>query len=71
VNSTFVPQPGAHVHRAAALLERSFWFPGSTIFAVLTAVGTEVRWLPEQDGRLAERWSQNADGSFKQEKASS
>ena len=34
----------------------SFWYPGSTLFIVLAAPGTEVQWLPEQDGRLAHMW---------------
>jgi hypothetical protein len=34
----------------------SFWYPGATLFIVLATPGTEVQWLPEQDGRLAHLW---------------
>lgn len=39
------PDPLASIH-----------FPGSCLFLVITLPGVEVRWLPEQDGRMAERW---------------
>jgi hypothetical protein len=38
----------------------SFWFPGYATFVVLTVAGGEVRWLPEQDGRLAALWRRGA-----------
>jgi hypothetical protein len=34
----------------------SFWFPGGTFFVVLAAPNTDVKWLPEQDGRYIHRW---------------
>ena len=34
----------------------SFHFPGWTLFVVITGPGVEVRWLPEQDGRLKGLW---------------
>ena len=34
----------------------SFHFPGWTLFVVVTQPGAEVRWLPEQDGRLKGVW---------------
>ena len=30
--------------------------PGRTIFLVIAALGAEIRWLPEQDGRLKPLW---------------
>ena len=41
----------------------SIWYPGSTRFLVIAALGTEIRWLPEQDGRLKPLWRRaNAAG---------
>lgn len=53
------PDPLASIH-----------YPGATLFVVVTRPGVEVHFLPEQDGRLAERWArreaeaptQSADG---------
>jgi hypothetical protein len=39
------PDPRASIH-----------YPGATVFLVVTLPGVEVRWLPEQDGRLAASW---------------
>jgi hypothetical protein len=35
----------------------SFWYPGWTTFVVITSPDVEVKFLPEQDGRLAGLWS--------------
>ena len=40
------PDPLASIH-----------YPGGTLFLVITKPGVEVRWLPDQDGRLADRWA--------------
>lgn len=40
------PDPFASIH-----------YPGGTLFVVVTKPGVEVRFLPEQDGRLADRWA--------------
>jgi hypothetical protein len=34
----------------------SFHYPGWTLFVVVTRPGAEVKWLPEQDGRLKGLW---------------
>jgi hypothetical protein len=39
----------------------SIHYPGATLFFVVTLRGVGVRFLPEQDGRLAERWSIRAE----------
>lgn len=39
------PDPLASIH-----------YPGATLFVVVTLPGVVVRWLPEQDGRLKDRW---------------
>ena len=39
------PDPLASVH-----------YPGETYFIVITKPGVTVKWLPDQDGRLADRW---------------
>ena len=44
----------------------SFWYPGYAIFAVLTAAGTAVQWLPEQDGRLETLWRSTPEGEIKE-----
>lgn len=66
--AAIVAQPYAHVSAAAVeQLARqyglechlpprptaSIYYPGSTLFIVFTAPGTEVRWLPEQLAELA------------------
>jgi hypothetical protein len=43
------PDPLASIH-----------YPGGTIFVVVTKPGVEVRFLPEQDGRLADLWKRAA-----------
>ena len=35
-------------------------YPGRTLFLVVTRPGVTVRWLPEQDGRLAKMWKRKA-----------
>ena len=40
------PDPFASIH-----------YPGGTLFLVITQPGVEVNWLPDQDGRLADRWA--------------
>lgn len=40
------PDPLASIHN-----------PGGTLFLVVTKPDIEVRWLPDQDGRLADRWA--------------
>lgn len=40
------PDPLASIH-----------YPGWTYFVVITKAGVTVKWLPDQDGRLAERWA--------------
>lgn len=40
------PDPLASIH-----------YPGETLFIVITQPGVEVQWLPDQDGRLADRWA--------------
>lgn len=34
----------------------SIWYPGWTLFLVIAAQSAEIRWLPEQDGRLKHLW---------------
>lgn len=40
------PDPLASIHN-----------PGGTLFIVITKPGVKVKWLPDQDGRLADRWA--------------
>jgi hypothetical protein len=39
------PDPLASIH-----------YPGATLFVAVTLAGVSVKWLPDQDGRLADRW---------------
>ena len=39
------PDPLASIH-----------YPGETLFIVITKAGVAVKWLPDQDGRLMDRW---------------
>ena len=62
-NAALVTQPyNDHLTEAAALAAEaglalhvppcpraSFWYPGQTYFLLFTAIGHEVRWLPEQE----------------------
>jgi hypothetical protein len=34
----------------------SIYYPGSAYFIVIVTAGDRVSWLPDQDGRLADRW---------------
>jgi hypothetical protein len=71
-NVAVVTQPYAYSHTDAAerwAAERglaihlppdpraSIHYPGATFFIVFVAAGEVVNWLPDQDGRLADRWA--------------
>jgi hypothetical protein len=43
------PDPLASIH-----------YPGATYFIVIVAASDLVKWLPDQDGRLADRWAARA-----------
>ena len=50
------PELGLAVHLPPDPLA-SIHYPGWTYFVVITKAGVTVKWLPDQDGRLAERWA--------------
>ena len=52
------PDPFASIHN-----------PGVSIFVAVTRPGVDVRWLPEQDGRMKGRWRLGAPRSGRQKEA--
>jgi hypothetical protein len=45
---TYAHEHGMH-WQVPPMPRASFWFPGSTLFYVMTKLGVGVRWLPEQE----------------------